>query len=90
MSCVRQGEIAQRGWGYQIVYFARQHVDALYLPSSFLMIRIARGELFPRLLKETHMPTDTAIEQRLAAVENAVADLKSRLGNGFPNANWLA
>ena len=36
------------------------------------------------------MPTDTAIEQRLAAVENAVADLKSRLGNGFPNANWLA
>jgi hypothetical protein len=39
--------------------------------------------------KEMAMPTDTSIEQRLTAVECAVAELHRRLANGTPSANWL-
>jgi hypothetical protein len=39
--------------------------------------------------KEVEMPTDTSIEQRLAAVERAVAELQQRLGNAAAPANWL-
>jgi hypothetical protein len=33
------------------------------------------------------MPTPTSIEQRLAAVEKAVAELQLRLGKGSPSPN---
>ncbi|MBI3989869.1 MAG: hypothetical protein HY347_09670 [candidate division NC10 bacterium] len=35
------------------------------------------------------MTTDTQIEQRLTAVENAVSELQRQLANLPPAANWL-
>ena len=35
------------------------------------------------------MPTEAIIEQRLSAVERAVADIQSRLANGTAAANWV-
>lgn len=35
------------------------------------------------------MTTGSTIEERLAAVEKAVADLQQRLAEGRPSANWL-
>ncbi|HEV3255873.1 MAG TPA: hypothetical protein VG013_03235 [Gemmataceae bacterium] len=35
------------------------------------------------------MPTDVSIEQRLAAVETAVAELQRRLAAGPSTPNWL-
>jgi hypothetical protein len=35
------------------------------------------------------MTTDSTIEERLTAVEKAVADLQQRLAEGHPSANWL-
>jgi hypothetical protein len=35
------------------------------------------------------MPTDKSIEQRLAAVESAIAELQRRLAAGPPGATWL-
>lgn len=35
------------------------------------------------------MTTDSTIEERLTAVEKAVAELQRRLADGRPSANWL-
>jgi hypothetical protein len=35
------------------------------------------------------MPSDESIEQRLAAVERAVADLQHQIANRGPAPNWL-
>ena len=35
------------------------------------------------------MPADEAIEQRLAAVERAVADLQRQVASSVPAPNWL-
>ena len=35
------------------------------------------------------MPTEARIEERLVAVEHAVAELRQLVVNGSPPANWL-
>ena len=35
------------------------------------------------------MPAETAVEQRLAAVESAVAELQRQLRRQMPSTNWL-
>src|SRR5947209_695945 len=42
------------------------------------------------LAKEVSMPSDESIEQRLAAVERAVADLQRQMASSMPVPNWLA
>ncbi len=35
------------------------------------------------------MPSDTLVEQRLSAVEDAVAEIQRRLANRTPAPNWV-